>query len=89
QVKKYITTNVPAPAIPMVLVNSIISSSISLSSQAVVFFDLIVEKIKAVVLDSTLKKAMTISIDPALKSIMGKAKKTVNIIMMLKAKRCV
>jgi hypothetical protein len=70
------------------LVNSTISSSVSFGSQAVVLFDFIMENIKAVVLASTLKTAMTLSIDPALISIMGKAKKAVKVIVMRKAKHC-
>ena len=70
------------------LVNSTISSSISLGSQAVVPFDFILEKMKAVVLASTLKTAMTFSIDPAVSRIMGKAKKAVKAIVMRKAKHC-
>lgn len=89
QAKKYIMTSVPAPAIPIVLVNSTISFSMSLSSQAVVLFDFILEKIKVVVLALTLKTAMTLSIDPALRNIMGKAKKAVSVIIMRDAKRCV
>lgn len=81
-------TSVPAPAIPIVLVNSSISSSISFSSQAVVLFDFILEKIKAAVLASTLKTAMVFSIDPASRSIMGNAKKAVKVIVMRKAKHC-
>lgn len=52
-------------------------------------FDFILENIKAVVLASTLKTAMTLSIDPALRNIMGKTKKAVNVIIMRNAKRCV
>ena len=81
-------TSVPAPAIPIVLVNSSISSSISFSSQAVVLFDFILEKIKAAVLASTLKTAMMFSIDPASRSVMGNAKKAVKVIVMRKAKHC-
>lgn len=81
--------SVPAPDIPIVLVNTIISFSISLSNQPVVLFDFILEKIRAVVLASTLKTAIKISIDSALISVMDKAKKAVSVIIMRNAKRCV
>ncbi|MCA8866827.1 MULTISPECIES: hypothetical protein [unclassified Halomonas] len=74
------TTNAPPPATPMILVNSTISFSISLSSQAVVLFDFILEKIKELVLASVLKTAMTFSTVSVVREIMGKAKKQLTLL---------
>ncbi len=88
QVKKIITTSVPTPANPIILVDSITSSSIELSSQAVVPLVLVFEKIKARVLASTLKMAIMVSTDPLFIVIRSKAKKAIKEIIMRKEKYC-
>lgn len=76
------------PATPTVWVNAIISSSIWLSSQAVVDLVFIFENIKAVELASTLKIAIIISIGSALSRTMGNIKKEVKETIMRSAKYC-